>query len=104
MCIRFAGRPDLLDTVVICHPGKFTINDAKNMKIPNSWVCSEGKTLSRLCGFVLTLTTDDTFFPTALRDKCEAEFVSRKDKENFVQYEFREYKGFFTTCLLCCFH
>ena len=43
MCIRFAGKPDLLDTVVICHPGKFTIEMAKNMKIPNSWVCSEGR-------------------------------------------------------------
>jgi hypothetical protein len=43
-------------------------------------------------GFFLILIADDTFFPAALRDKCEAEFVSRKDKENFVEYEFKEYK------------
>ncbi len=45
VCIRFAGKPDLLDTVVICHPGKFTIEEVENMKIPNSWVCTEGKIL-----------------------------------------------------------
>ncbi len=48
----------------------------------------------------LTLNADNTFFPAALRDKCEAEFVSRKDKENFVEYEFKEYKGLFYA--RCC--
>ena len=94
MCIRFAGKPDLVDTVVICHPGKFTTKDVKKIKIPNSWVCSEGKDFQHGC-FFLTLIADDTFFPAALRDKCEAEFVSRRDKESFVEYEFKEYKGSF---------
>jgi dienelactone hydrolase len=46
----------------------------------------------RTC-FFLTLNADDTFFPDALKDKSEAEFASRKDKENFVEYEFKVYKG-----------
>lgn len=100
MCIRFAGKPDLLDTVVICHPGKFTIKEVENMKIPNSWVCTEGKICIVHYHSVLTLNTDDTFFPTALRDKSEAEFLSRKDKENFVEYEFKEYKGSLNSSLV----
>jgi dienelactone hydrolase len=52
VCIRLASKPDLLNTVVICHPGKFTIENVKDMKIPNSWVCSEGKTSRGLCGLV----------------------------------------------------
>ncbi len=48
--------------------------------------------------FFLTLNADDSWFPTALRNKSEAEFASRKDKENFVEYEFKEYKGSFYAC------
>jgi len=49
--------------------------------------------LHDLLFFFWPLSADDTFFPAALRDKCEAEFASRKDKDNFVEYEFKEYKG-----------
>jgi hypothetical protein len=43
MAIRFASRPDLLNTVVICHPARqFTFEDVSNFQIPNSWACAEG--------------------------------------------------------------
>lgn len=75
--VRFASRPDLLNTVVICHPGQFTEKDVRNFKIPCSWVCAE----------------DDMFFSSGLKDKSEAELESRKGKDNFVEFEFRVYKG-----------
>lgn len=34
------------------------------------------------------------WFPATLRDKSEAELASRKGKDNFVEYEFKVYKGF----------
>jgi len=77
VAIRFAGRPDLLTTAVICHPGRFTVEDVGNFKIPNSWACAE----------------DDLFFSADLKVKCEAELESRRGKDDFVEYEFRVYKG-----------
>lgn len=35
------------------------------------------------------------YFPDSLRAQSEAELASRKDKPNFVEYEFKEYKGHF---------
>jgi carboxymethylenebutenolidase len=37
--------------------------------------------------------TDDAFFPDKLRDQSEAALAGRKDKPNFVEYEFKVYKG-----------
>jgi hypothetical protein len=54
-----------------------------------------------LAGVILLmiLSADDLFFPATLRDKSEAKLESRKGKDNFVEYEFRVYKG----CPICCF-
>ena len=40
---------------------------------------------------------DDYLFQNSLRDESEAELASRKDKENFVDYEFKVYKGSFSS-------
>jgi len=75
--IRLAKRPDLLNTVVICHPAPFNFEDITNIQIPCSWACAE----------------DDMWFSDSLRARSEAELESRKGKDNFVEYEFRVYKG-----------
>jgi hypothetical protein len=36
---------------------------------------------------------DDKWFPTDVQQKAEAIFAERKGKENFVEYEFRQWKG-----------
>ena len=37
--------------------------------------------------------TDDQFFPTDVQQRAEAIFAERKGKENFVEYEFKQWKG-----------
>ncbi|KAK0188137.1 dienelactone hydrolase endo-1-3,1,4-beta-D-glucanase [Armillaria mellea] len=71
--IRF-GATGLFDTLVICHPAKFTIDELKAIKVPSSWVCAE----------------DDMIISHDLRLKAEAAMAERKDG---VAYEFRDYKG-----------
>jgi len=75
-CVRLGGA-DLVDSVVICHPGPFTINQVKAIKIPTAWVCAE----------------EDTFFPDSLRLAAEAVYAERKDKASYIDYELRVYKG-----------
>jgi len=36
---------------------------------------------------------EDFTFPDKFRDQVEAQFASRKGKENFVEYEFKIWKG-----------
>ena len=36
------GGTDLVNSVVICHPGSFTIDQVKAIKVPTAWVCAEG--------------------------------------------------------------
>ena len=36
---------------------------------------------------------DDQWFPTDVQQKAEAIFAERKGKENFVEYEFKQWKG-----------
>ncbi|PPQ76098.1 hypothetical protein CVT26_004605 [Gymnopilus dilepis] len=75
-CVRM-GSTDLVDSVVIAHPGRFTMDQVKAIKVPTAWVCAE----------------DDMFFPDTLRNQAEAVFKAREGKDNFVEYEFKEYKG-----------
>lgn len=42
---------------------------------------------------VLTHALDDLIFTPKLRLAAEAEFAGRVGKDNYVQYEFEEYKG-----------
>ncbi|KAF4623970.1 hypothetical protein D9613_002402 [Agrocybe pediades] len=75
-CVRI-GSTGLVDSLVIAHPGGFKIEQVKAINVPTSWACAEA----------------DFTFSNDMRDKCEAEFASRKGKENFVDYEFKIWKG-----------
>ncbi|KAF9465781.1 hypothetical protein BDZ94DRAFT_1253152 [Collybia nuda] len=68
-----AGSTDLIHTAVVCHPGRFTLDQVKAIKIPTSWVCAQ----------------EDMFFSDSFRNKVEAEFAQRKDGESFIDYEFQ---------------
>ena len=41
----------------------------------------------------LTRCEADTSFTPPLRQEAEAHFASRKDKDDFVEYEFEDYEG-----------
>ncbi|KAJ3802504.1 dienelactone hydrolase endo-1-3,1,4-beta-D-glucanase [Lentinula aff. detonsa] len=68
---------DLLNSVVICHPGSVTEAAVQAMKIPSAWACAE----------------EDMGFKPEIRRKAEETLASRKGKDNFVEYEFKDYKG-----------
>ena len=42
------------------------------------------------------MLSEDMFFPESLRLSSEAVFAERKDKENYIDYELKVYKG--TSC------
>jgi len=75
-CVRLGGT-DLVNSIVICHPGAFTIDQVKSIKVPTAWVCAE----------------EDLFFPESLRMASEAVFAERKDKADYIDYELKVYKG-----------
>ncbi|KXN84130.1 Protein AIM2 [Leucoagaricus sp. SymC.cos] len=76
-CVRLAVI-DILDTVVICHPGNFSLKLVDRMVIPAAWVCAE----------------DDMTFSTSKRKKTEDILARRgKDEKRALQYEFQDYKG-----------
>ncbi|XP_006461676.1 hypothetical protein AGABI2DRAFT_193078 [Agaricus bisporus var. bisporus H97] len=76
-CARLAAT-DAVDTVVICHPGNFSLKLIDKFIIPVSFVCAE----------------DDFTFPTAKRQKAERLLAQRaKDDKRGVEYEFQDYKG-----------
>ncbi|KAJ3747293.1 dienelactone hydrolase endo-1-3,1,4-beta-D-glucanase [Lentinula detonsa] len=68
---------DLLNSVVICHPGSVTEAAVQAIKIPSAWACAE----------------EDMGFKPEIRRKAEETLASRKGKDNFVEYEFKDYKG-----------
>jgi len=74
--IRLGGT-DLVQSIVVCHPGPFSMAEAKAIKVPAAWVCAEV----------------DQFFADASRLKVEAILAERKGAENFVNYEFKVYTG-----------
>ncbi|KAI0030257.1 dienelactone hydrolase endo-1,3,1,4-beta-D-glucanase [Vararia minispora EC-137] len=76
LCVML-GSTDILDTVVIAHPGTVSLEQIKAMKIPASWACAE----------------EDMSFKPRLRQEAQAIFAARKEKPEFVDYEFRDYKG-----------
>ncbi|KAI0345740.1 dienelactone hydrolase endo-1-3,1,4-beta-D-glucanase [Trametopsis cervina] len=71
------GSSDLFDAIVIAHPGGNSIEQIKAIKVPASWACAE----------------DDMSFKKPLRDEAEAVFAARKEKSDYVEYEFNDYKG-----------
>jgi len=68
---------DLLDSVVICHPGTPSKEEINAIKIPSSWACAE----------------EDMAFKPETRRMAEELLAARKGKDNFVEYEFKDYKG-----------
>lgn len=63
-------------------------------KVPASWICAEGSHSSSDCGMSwLTDTIEDFAFKPAFRLSCEAVFAERKGTDQFVDYEFKDYKG-----------
>ncbi|KAI5119205.1 hypothetical protein M0805_004460 [Coniferiporia weirii] len=74
--IRLAST-GLIDTAVIVHPGRCNAEQIRAMKTPTSWLCAE----------------EDPSFGPELRAEAEAIFAARKDKPDFLAYEFHEYKG-----------
>ncbi|KIK69561.1 hypothetical protein GYMLUDRAFT_33934 [Collybiopsis luxurians FD-317 M1] len=76
MAVKLAGT-DLVNSVVVCHPGSVSEQEVAAMKVPSSWACAE----------------EDFTFKPKLRQKSEAIFAARKSKDNFIDYEFKDYKG-----------
>ncbi|KAH7884962.1 hypothetical protein F5I97DRAFT_1881233 [Phlebopus sp. FC_14] len=66
-----------LNSIVICHPGSLTEADIEAIDIPTAWACAE----------------DDMSFSPEKREKAEAIFAARKGRQDFVPYEFVDYKG-----------
>ncbi|KAF8991057.1 Alpha/Beta hydrolase protein [Cyathus striatus] len=71
-----AARPELLDAVVIAHPGSFSFDLLKTITVPSSWACAE----------------EDGMFSDEKRVQAEAILAGRVG-ENSVPYELKFYKG-----------
>ncbi|KAF9480402.1 dienelactone hydrolase endo-1,3,1,4-beta-D-glucanase [Pholiota conissans] len=71
------GMTGLVDSIVVAHPGKLTVEQVSAIKAPASFVFAE----------------DDLFFTAPFRDRTEAVFAARKGKEDFLEYECKTYKA-----------
>ncbi len=58
-CVRIGGT-GLVNSVVIAHPGRFSLDQVKAIKVPASWACAEGSTLF-LVPRIFPLLTDFLF-------------------------------------------
>ncbi|TFY74120.1 hypothetical protein EWM64_g9892 [Hericium alpestre] len=76
VAIRIGGRR-LVDSIVVCHPGSCTLEQIQQITVPASWACAE----------------DDLGFGPKLRSGAEEIFKARQGKDNYVDYEFVDYKG-----------
>jgi len=74
--IRLAQKK-YFDSGVIAHPGQAKPEHIRAIDIPTSWICAE----------------EDQSFGPELRNATEAILAERKDKPEFVDYEFVDYKG-----------
>ncbi|TFK52532.1 dienelactone hydrolase endo-1,3,1,4-beta-D-glucanase [Heliocybe sulcata] len=77
LCASLATKEDLLDSVVIAHPGGCPPEQVKQFKVPSSWACAE----------------EDFGFKAQMRQEAEAILAGRKGKPEFTEYEFKDYKG-----------
>ncbi|KAG1743306.1 uncharacterized protein EDB91DRAFT_1328558 [Suillus paluster] len=68
---------DIFDSLVVCHPGWVSEAEVKAINVPTSWVCAE----------------EDITFGPAIRNQAEALLAAREGKDDFVDYEFVDYKG-----------
>ena len=46
MGVGLGKLPELVDSLVIAHPGRIKMEDVKLMKVPSSWVCAEGMAIA----------------------------------------------------------
>lgn len=95
VAIRF-GSKDTFDNVIIIHPGQTNIEQIKAIKVPSLWLCAEGEitaieTIAINSLFVAYL--EDMSFGPKIRHEAEAVFAARKDKPDFIEYEFKDFKG-----------
>lgn len=76
VAVRF-GATDLLDSIVVVHPGPVSLEQIRAIKLPAAWVCAE----------------EDFSFGDKLREEAEAVFAGREGENNWVDYEFTLYPG-----------
>jgi hypothetical protein len=110
--VRLASL-SVLDSLIVCHPELVSEAEVKAINvgtsvllsmvrayrcylpITTSWVCAEGQRVrmkkDSLC--LLHESTEDICFGPAIRNKAEALLAAREGKNNFVDYEFVDYKG-----------
>ncbi|KAG6908491.1 hypothetical protein DXG01_004425 [Tephrocybe rancida] len=92
------GGTDLFQSVVIVHPGPYTYEQARAIKVPTLslgyWPKVNEAAPSHLCFLtIFPLVIDDQFYDDKTRLETEAIFEERKGSENFVDYEIKVYKG-----------
>ncbi|KAG2010561.1 dienelactone hydrolase [Coprinopsis cinerea AmutBmut pab1-1] len=75
-CIRL-GATDFVQSIIVCHPGPYTFAEVRKVQVPSAWVCAE----------------IDYTVPDHKRIATEAEYAKRKGTDQFVDYEFKVYKG-----------
>ncbi|KAF8997179.1 Alpha/Beta hydrolase protein [Cyathus striatus] len=71
------GSTGLVNSIVVCHPGHFSLDEVKAINVPAAWLCAE----------------EDLFFSDSHRLKTEAIFAEKKGKDSPVEYAFHHYKG-----------
>ncbi|KAH0581390.1 Protein AIM2 [Termitomyces sp. J132] len=71
------GVTDHVQSIVIFHPGPFTVDFAKTIKAPAFWGCAQ----------------EDQFVSQKLIDETEAMYAARKGTDSFIDYAFKIYKG-----------
>ena len=95
VAIRF-GSTDTFDNVIIIHPGQTNIEQIKAIKVPSLWLCAEGE-LTAIEAIVINSPfityLEDMSFGPKIRHEAEAVFAARRDKPEFIEYEFKDFKG-----------
>ncbi|KAL4251879.1 AB hydrolase superfamily protein [Abortiporus biennis] len=77
VAVGLGSDPSLVNSIVVAHPGNISNAQIKAIKVPASWECAE----------------EDMSFGTAKRNNAEAIFAARKEKPDYIDYEFKDYKG-----------
>ncbi|EGN98065.1 hypothetical protein SERLA73DRAFT_36975, partial [Serpula lacrymans var. lacrymans S7.3] len=71
------GSANVLDSIVICHPGPLSDAQINAINIPAAWALAE----------------EDMGISLEMCNQFEALFAAREGKDNYVEYEFVDYKG-----------
>ncbi|KAJ7134587.1 dienelactone hydrolase endo-1-3,1,4-beta-D-glucanase [Mycena epipterygia] len=76
VAMRLGATTDLFSSIILVHPSPPSDAEVKAIKAPTAWSCAE----------------DDMALKPARLEQLEAIYAERKDKDNFVDYEFKVYK------------